>query len=84
MIEDLTRYNKNLKDSICRIYLDRDEIRRKKILEISDPVSVPCIIIVLWIGELEGYPDWLKYKYDYLMKTYGYNEIKGKPEGCPW
>lgn len=50
----------------------------------ANATTVPCIIVAYWLGEITGYPDWLKKTVDSLVKFYGYTEIKNKPEGCPW
>lgn len=50
----------------------------------ANATNVPCIIIAFWIGEIEGYPDWLKKSINTLIDFYGYTEIINKPEGCPW
>ena len=51
---------------------------------LANATTVPCINIVYWIAELEGWPDYLKDNADSLSKFYGYTHIANKPEGCPW
>ena len=84
MREDLSRYSKDLKESVQRLFLSKDQQAREKILEISDPFKVPCIVIACWCGEVSEWPDYLKKSVDILMDFYHYTEIKNKPEGCPW
>jgi hypothetical protein len=84
MREDLGRFSDDLKASVQRLFLKRDEINRKRILDIADPFQVPCIVIAYWCGEVSGWPDYLKQSVDSCMKFYRYIEIKNKPEGCPW
>jgi hypothetical protein len=83
MREDLGRYSNELKNNVQRLFLSKEQEDREKILAISDPFKVPCIIIAYWCGEVSGYPDYLKKSVDSLMKFYGYTEILNKPEGCP-
>jgi hypothetical protein len=84
VIEDLGRYSNKLKESVQRVFLNRDEIGRRRILEITDAYKTPCIVVVYWCGEVSGWPDYLKHLADVLMKFYKYTEIKNKPEGCTW
>lgn len=84
MKEDLARYSPEVKKLVQQIFLNREEKDRKRILDVSDPNKVPCIIIAYWCGEVSGYPDYLKQSVDSLMKFYGYTEISNKPPGCPW
>ena len=84
MIEDLSRFSKELKENVQRLFLSKSQEDREKILSIADPYKVPCIIIAYWCGEAAGWPDYLKKSVDSLVKFYGYTEIKNKPEGCPW
>ncbi len=84
MIEDLGKYNKDLKISVQTLFLSRDERGRNRILEICDPFKVPCIVVAYWCGEAAGWPDYLKRSVDSLVKWYGYTEIKNKPLNCPW
>lgn len=84
MIEDLGRFSNDVKLSVQKVFLSRDDEGKKKILDIADPYKVPCVIIVFWCGEISGWPDYLKKSLDSLTKFYGYAEIRNKPEGCPW
>lgn len=84
MTEDLAKFSKDLKLAVQTTFLNRDEIGKKRILEIADPFKVPCIVIAYWCGEVSGWPDYLKKSVDVLMAFYHYKPIKNKPEGCPW
>jgi len=84
MREDLARYDKDLKKTVQKTFLRRNEKDRRRILDIADPFKVPCIVIVYWCGEVSGWPDYLKKSLDVLVEFYGYKEIANKPEGCPW
>jgi hypothetical protein len=52
--------------------------------ELAEGLAIPCITIVYWIAESLGYPDELLKKRDELIKFYGYTNITGVPENCPW
>lgn len=84
MTEDLNRFSKDVKASVQRLFLAKDQEGREKILAIADPYKVPCIIIAFWCGEVSEYPEYLQKSVESLTKYYGYTEIKNKPEGCPW
>lgn len=81
---DLSIYSPSLKASIQTIFLKRDENGRKRILEVSDPFSVPCIVILFWCGEVSGWPDYLERNYQIQIEFYGYTIVHNKPDGCPW
>jgi hypothetical protein len=84
MIDDLNKYSKDLKKFTQEIFLGKDDYDRRRILDISDNIKVPCMIITIWCGEVSGYPDYLKKSFDSLTKFYCYTEIKNLPENCPW
>jgi hypothetical protein len=81
---DLATFSHTLKLDVQKVFLSRDERGKKRILDISDPFSVPCIVVLYWCGEVSGWPDYLKKSLDVQIKFYGYKEILNKPEGCPW
>jgi hypothetical protein len=84
MHEDLAKYNREVKAIVQSLFLNRDQVEKEQILDISDSFKVPCIVIAYWCGEVSGWPDYLKTSVDMLMKFYKYDEVKNKPEGCPW
>lgn len=84
MIVDLSKFAPSLRLSVQAIFLSREEEGRKRILDISDALSVPCIVIAFWCGEVSDWAPHLKHSVDVLMAFYGYKEIQNKPEGCPW
>ena len=85
MKEDLNRFAPHVKEYILGIVRKwHPDKRYEAISHLSDPNSVPCIVIALWLGEEFGYTDELKAKYDVLYRYYNFSEIKGKPASCPW
>lgn len=46
--------------------------------------GAPCIVSAYWIGEVTGWPEWVKNTIDELTKFYQYKDIKNKPENCPY
>lgn len=84
MIDDLDKYSKTLKLVTQKMFLRRDEIDRQRILEISDSIKVPCIVMVIWCGEVSEYPEYLEKSFHSLIKFYRYTEIKNMPPDCPW
>ena len=81
---DLATFSHTLKLDVQKVFLARDDYGKKRILDISDPFSVPCIVILFWCGVVSGWPDYLKKSLDTAMAFYGEKDIINKPEGCPW
>lgn len=85
MTEDLSRFAPEVKKFV-QGWISKKP-REEWVAAISvmaDPLSVPCIVMAFWIGELADWPDDVREAVTSLTKFYKYTEIRNKPLGCPW
>jgi hypothetical protein len=83
--EDLNRFSPVVKDYVLSWARGKSiEDIAQGISYLADPNKVPVVVLCVWLGEHLGWPEILKRKYDIVIEFYGYKDIFGKPEGCPW
>lgn len=83
MTIDIARYDVN------KVYVQkywRDQTKKNlnhSISHLAGILMVPCIAIVYWIGEIEGYTPEIMKSIGRFKEFYGYTKIEGKAEGAP-
>lgn len=83
MIVDINKYIIN-KKFIQEWFLENGEEMGLSVSIMANSTMVPCVVCAFWIGEAAGWPTEMKSKIERLVKFYGYTEIIGVPDTCPY
>ena len=75
---------------VNRTFVQEWYLRNKNDISIGDSIGIlaystmcPCIAIAFWIGEACNWHPDVIVSINSLIRFYNYEQIIGKPEGCP-